>query len=176
MANRLVHKINRSSACDSLNSLQVQLKAVLAGKLLPLVTLFGSWQSQIFRSSSIPSEQALLWIRSRAGGSTQLIECGGLNPTHAFELRSSGSGALRKRGKSSGPCGPRRSRVKKSLRFHFIAADAKLFAVQGVVRQQFPALISSGHDGELRDFSALSAPLLLANLWRKRHFPRKSLR
>jgi hypothetical protein len=60
--------------------------------------------------------------------------------------------------------------------FHFIAADAKLFAVQGIVRQQFPALISSGHDGELREFSALSAPLLLANRRRKRHFPRKSLR
>ena len=58
--------------------------------------------------------------------------------------------------------------------FHFIAADAKFFA--GVVRQQLPALISSGHDGELRDFFALSAPLLLANRWRKRHFPRKSLR
>jgi hypothetical protein len=60
--------------------------------------------------------------------------------------------------------------------FHFIAADAKLFAVQGIVRQQPSALISSGHDGELWDFSALSAPLLLANRWRKRHFPRKSLR
>ena len=73
------------------------------------------------------------------------------------------------------PCGPRRSRVKIPL-FHFIAADAKLFTVQGVVRQQFPALISSGHDGELRDFSVLSTPLLLANRWRKRHFPRKPLR
>ena len=87
-----------------------------------------------------------------------------------------GSGALRKRGKSSGPCGPRRIASEKIPSFHFIAADAKLFVVQSVVRQQFPALISSGHDEELRDFSALSAPLLLANLWRKRHFPRKSLR
>jgi hypothetical protein len=46
---------------------------------------------------------------------------------------------------------------EKILSFHFIAADAKLFAVQSVVRQQLPALISSGHDGELRDFSAFGA-------------------
>jgi hypothetical protein len=40
----------------------VQLSAVVAGKLLPFVTLFGAWQSQAL--AAIPSEQALPTIRS----------------------------------------------------------------------------------------------------------------